>query len=109
MPGIQCPHCTSKSIVRTSVQVTDLVRDLHMACDNIDCGHTFVAQLSIIRTIRPAAKPNPAVRLPFGEWRGAPAKPANDDSPPLEAPCSPANDDGDIAATIGATLAPPMT
>lgn len=109
IPGIQCPHCNSRAIVRDSVQITPLVRELRNVCDNDDCGHTFVTQLSIVRTIRPAAQANPAVRLPFGEWRGAPAKPANDDGPPLEAPRSPANDDGDIAAAIGATLAPPMT
>lgn len=109
MPGIQCPHCKSRSIVRDSEQVTDLVRDMRMVCDNVDCGHVFIAQLSVVRTLRPAAQPNPAVRLPFGTWRAASGKPANDDTPPLEAPRAPANDDGDIAATIGATLAQPMT
>lgn len=109
LPGIHCPHCKNRSIVRDSVQVTDLVRELRLTCTHDDCGHTFVAQLSVIRTIRPAAQPDPSVRLPFGEWRSGPAKPANDDSPPIEEPRAPANDEGGIAAAIGATLAPPMT
>lgn len=105
MPAIACPHCESRCIVRNSYDVTNMVRELRMECDDVDCGHVFVAQLSAIRTLRPAAQPNPAVHLPFGTWRADTAKPANDDSPPL-----PANDDDDgIAAAIGAALAPPMT
>lgn len=76
VPGIVCPHCKSRSIVRDSVQVDDLTRDLRYMCDNDDCGHTFVAMLAIIRTVRPSAKPNPSVILPIGEWR---SRPANDD------------------------------
>lgn len=102
LPGINCPHCQKRSIVRDSQGVTDLVRELRMICTDDDCGHTFVAQLSIIRTIRPPAQPNPAVRLPFGEWRSRPAKPANDDAPPL-----PANDDDGLGAAIGAAFARP--
>lgn len=77
--------------MRDSVRVTDLVRELRLNCTDDDCGHTFVAQLSIIRTIRPSYRENPSVRLPFGEWRSRPAnddvpEPANDsEAPPLPA------------------------
>jgi hypothetical protein len=104
LPSINCPHCHARSIVRDSQEVTDLVRELRMVCSDDDCGHTFVAQLSVIRTIRPAAKPNPAVRVPFGEWRSKPT-PANDDSPPM-----PANDDDHgLGVAIGAAIAAAMT
>ncbi len=77
MPGINCPHCGARSIVRSSEQVTPIVRELRMACDNLECGHTFVAQLTVIRTVRPSARPNPQIYLPTGDW----TPPANDDAP----------------------------
>ncbi|WP_253250853.1 ogr/Delta-like zinc finger family protein [Sphingomonas melonis] len=105
MPAIACPHCQSRCIVRNSYDVTAMVRELRMTCENVDCGHVFVGQLSVVRTLRPSAQPNPAVHLPFGTWRAQPAKPANDDAPPL-----PANDDEDgLAAAIGAVFAQPVT
>ncbi|MEG3182102.1 ogr/Delta-like zinc finger family protein [Sphingomonas sp. LT1P40] len=96
LPGISCPHCGDRSIVRHSEQVTPIVRELRLVCDNVECGHTFVAQLTVIRTVRPSARPNPSVFLPSGDW----SPPANDDAPP------PANDEFPPAATVAA---PPMT
>lgn len=87
LPGIHCPHCGERSIVRSSEQITPIVRELRLTCDNHECGHSFVAQLSVIRTVRPSAKPNPAIHLPVGEWKlpaaneNVPA-PANDQHPP---------------------------
>lgn len=105
MPAIACPHCQSRSIVRNSCDVYDLVRELRMTCENIDCGHIFVAQLSVIRTLRPSSTPDPKVSIPFGEWRSRPATPANDDNPPL-----PANDDDHgLGAAISAAFGQPMT
>ena len=49
----------------------------------LECGHTFVASLTIDRTIVQSAKPNPRVRLPIGQPR--PTHPANDDTPPAVA------------------------
>ncbi|WP_267382376.1 MULTISPECIES: ogr/Delta-like zinc finger family protein [unclassified Sphingomonas] len=95
LPSIGCPHCGTRSIVRSSEAVTDTVRELRMVCDNTDCGCQFVSQLSVIRIVHQSATPNPAVRIPFGRW---PAKPANDDHP------APANDEG-----LGAALAAIMT
>lgn len=89
IPSISCPHCGARSIVRHSEQVTPIYRELRLNCDNDRCGHTFLIGLSIIRTIRPSARPNPAVQLPFANPNlCAPrSRPANDDAP------TPANDD----------------
>ncbi|MFN3675445.1 MAG: ogr/Delta-like zinc finger family protein [Sphingomonas pseudosanguinis] len=76
IPGIACPHCGSRAITRDSVEIDVLTRELRCVCDNDACGHTMVVQLAVIRSIRPSDVPNPAVRLPFGQWR---ARPANDD------------------------------
>lgn len=94
VPAISCPHCASRSIVRSSEAVTDTVRELRMVCDNPDCGCQFVSQLSVIRIVRQSATPNPAVRIPFGRW---PAQPANDDHP------TPANDEG-LGVALGAIM-----
>lgn len=69
--------------------MTPTVRELRLVCDDLSCGHYFVAQLVVIRTVRASAKPNPNVHLPGGDWK----VPANDTAP------LPANDDKPPAAT----------
>jgi hypothetical protein len=94
-PSFHCPHCRSRAIVRSSAQVTDLVRELDYACTNHLCGHTFVAQLEAVRTIVPSAMPNPTVHLPLGNRNLGPKRlpvPANDDVR------VPANEDGPSVA-----------
>ncbi len=102
LPAISCPHCDAKSIVRNSIDVTNMVREIRLECTNDDCQHTFVGQLSVIRTIRPSLMPREDVRLPFANpnLTGPRSKPANDDEP------RPANDDDDrgIVAAIAALM-----
>ena len=66
---LRCPHCREWGKIRSSRPVTPLVTDLHVACSDIECGHTFAAQLSILRTISPSSSPNPAVVLPIAPPR----------------------------------------
>jgi len=94
-PYITCPHCGARAALRSSEQVTPLVREARVLCNDEECGHAFVVQISAIRTVRPSARPNPAVHLPLGGW----TVPANDRPP------RPANDDRSPAAT-GAAPAP---
>lgn len=97
-----CPHCDTRAIVRSSGQISPLVRELDYQCQNIACGHTFVSQLSIVRTIVASACPRAGIHLPFGNPNLGPKrlpKPANDDVR------IPANDD-----TLPAASAPdPMS
>ena len=62
---MRCPHCKSPATVRTSHEITTLSREIHFACGNTDCGHTFVAVAEIHRTLSPSAIPDPQVRLPL--------------------------------------------
>jgi hypothetical protein len=62
---IQCPHCNSHAIIRTSDIVTPLVKDLHLICLNPDCGHTWKAQIAAIYTLSPSSIPNPDISLPM--------------------------------------------
>ncbi|SDA21729.1 ogr/Delta-like zinc finger family protein [Sphingomonas sp. NFR15] len=82
LPRITCPHCGTRTIVRSSEQVTPTYREVRLSCENEECGHTMLAGISIIRTIRPSARPNPDVMLPIGNQnlRVARARPANDDT-----------------------------
>jgi hypothetical protein len=95
IPAIECPHCKSRAIVRDSTEIFFMVRELRLSCTNDDCRHTYVAQLSVIRTIRPSDCPNPDVRLPFGNPNlGPKRKPANDDA------LQPANDDHGLGVAL---------
>ena len=69
MRGVTCPHCLNFALIRTSKQLSRLVRETNCQCQNIACGHTFVAHVEVVRTISPAAFPNPDVsaQLPQGE------------------------------------------
>lgn len=81
-----CPHCEARAKVRSSRTISRLVRESYYQCSDVECGHTFVAQISVIRTISPSAKPRAGVAIPFGVNRvpmapRAPPAPANDPLP----------------------------
>lgn len=62
---IRCPHCKSRAHVRTSAEITPLLREALCQCSDPVCGHTFVAHIEAIRTLSPSAKPDPAIYLPL--------------------------------------------
>lgn len=62
---ICCPHCDSKAIARTSRALSPTLRELVYACVDPECGHTYVAQLEVVRTLSPSAKPKKDIRLPI--------------------------------------------
>lgn len=86
IPPIECPHCRRPARVRSSEQVTALVREVRYRCDNDACACQFLAQIEIIRMVQPSLRPAPSIMLPSGQRR-----PANDGGPlPVN---DPANDD----------------
>lgn len=62
---MHCPHCRTMCIVRSSNVLTRTSRELFFVCMNVNCGHTFSAVMSILRTISPSAMPDPTVVLPM--------------------------------------------
>jgi hypothetical protein len=54
-----------KSRARTSKPLSATMREISYQCVDPECGHTFVAQLEVVRTISPSAKPNKDIRLPI--------------------------------------------
>lgn len=60
---IKCPHCKSLARIRTSKELSDLTREVTCQCDNVHCGHTFVAHIEAVRTLSPSATPDPLIDL----------------------------------------------
>lgn len=59
-----CPHCSSKASIKTSKKITAITREIYFQCSNFECGHTWAALLSAVRTIVPSRIPNPDVHIP---------------------------------------------
>lgn len=66
---VMCPHCGSKATIRTSRQLSDLVRSSYCQCSNSSCGHTFVTHTEVVRTISlpPEEARRPGICLPVGK------------------------------------------
>lgn len=62
---VLCPHCGSRSTVRSSKQLSETVREAKVQCNNPDCAHTWIAQIAAIRTIAPSMQPNKKVFIPL--------------------------------------------
>lgn len=64
---IRCPHCQSRAIARTSREQSRTLREITYQCTDVECGHTYVANLEVVRTLSPSGKPDLALRLPISE------------------------------------------
>jgi hypothetical protein len=92
LSAIACPHCKAAARVRSSRELSSLVREIYLRCTNDDCGHVFGGEIAITRTISPSACPDPSVFLPLTAPRrrvapvaaGAPNA-LTDNSPPAQA------------------------
>lgn len=40
-----------------------------MQCTDVDCGHQYVVQLGVLRSLMPSAKPDPSISIPLVERR----------------------------------------
>lgn len=58
---MDCPHCGSKASIRTSRPVSRMTRELYCQCTNLDCGHTFVSLVEVVRTLSPSSIPDPDI------------------------------------------------
>lgn len=62
---MKCPHCRSKTYIRSSEEISNLTRKQYCQCSNIHCGHTFTTMQSVSETIVPSAMPDPTVNIPL--------------------------------------------
>jgi hypothetical protein len=66
---IRCPHCNSLAIARNSRELSSTLREITYQCKDVECSHSYVAQLEIVRTLSPSGKPNPEIVLPMSSSR----------------------------------------
>lgn len=53
---IECPECRSKAVIRKTNRKHRDIADIYCACSDVECGHTFVMNLTFSHTISPSAK-----------------------------------------------------
>lgn len=76
---MNCPHCGSKSSIRTSRPISRMTRELYCQCTNLNCGHTFVSLVEVVRTLSPSCIPDPDIARQLA-GRSANAMPAPEPS-----------------------------
>ncbi len=52
---IYCPRCETKAVIRTSKELSATMRQLYCTCNDPECGHTFVMDLTFSHTLSPSA------------------------------------------------------
>ncbi len=53
---IECPECGSKAVIRKTNRKHREIADIYCACADVECGHTFVMNLTFSHTLSPSAK-----------------------------------------------------
>ena len=53
---IECPECGSKAVIRKTNRKHRKISDIYCACADVECGHTFVMNLTFSHTLSPSAK-----------------------------------------------------
>jgi predicted RNA-binding Zn-ribbon protein involved in translation (DUF1610 family) len=53
---IECPECGSKAVIRKTNRKHRKIADIYCACADVECGHTFVMNLTFSHTLSPSAK-----------------------------------------------------
>lgn len=53
---VLCPECGEKSIIRKTARKHRQIADLYCACSDVECGHTFVMNMTFSHTLSPSAK-----------------------------------------------------
>ncbi|MFP9230155.1 Ogr/Delta-like zinc finger protein [Pectobacterium cacticida] len=53
---IFCPECNGKAVIRKTVRKHRHISDLYCACSDVECGHTFVLNVTFSHTLSPSAK-----------------------------------------------------
>ena len=52
---IQCNRCCETATIQSSSQITQEVKQLYCCCNNPECGHTFVMDVTFSHTLSPSA------------------------------------------------------
>lgn len=52
---IYCDRCTSKARITSSREISPQYRQLYCVCNNAECGHSFVVDVTFSHTLSPSA------------------------------------------------------
>ena len=63
--GVTCPHCDRQAVTYSSRRLSATVVEKYHACKNSECGHVFVSQTGIVRSIVASLTPNAEVAIPL--------------------------------------------
>ncbi len=58
---IKCPDCGSPAIIKKTNRKHREIADIYCACADVECGHTFVMNLTFSHTLSPSAKSGDAM------------------------------------------------
>lgn len=58
---IKCPDCGSQAIIKKTNRKHREIADIYCACADVECGHTFVMNLTFSHTLSPSAKTGDAM------------------------------------------------
>ncbi|WP_162975270.1 ogr/Delta-like zinc finger family protein, partial [Yersinia sp. IP36721] len=53
---IECTECGAMAIIKKTNRKHREIADIYCACADVECGHTFVLNLTFSHTISPSAK-----------------------------------------------------
>lgn len=63
-PKIICPECNGNSTIKKTVRKHPHLSDVYCACNNVECGHTFVVNMTFSHTLSPSAlRSNKVIKL----------------------------------------------
>lgn len=54
---IYCPVCDARAVIKKTARKHKELSDLYCACTDVECGHTFVMNVTFSHTLSPSAKP----------------------------------------------------
>ena len=58
---IYCPVCDARSVIKKTARKHKELSDLYCACTDVECGHTFVMNVTFSHTLSPSAKSDKAL------------------------------------------------
>jgi len=53
---VECTECGAKAVIKKTNRKHREIADIYCACSDVECGHTFVLNLTFSHSISPSAK-----------------------------------------------------
>ena len=53
---VKCPECRARAVIKSTNILHPQLTELYCACGDVNCGHTYVLQVSFKHTLSPSRK-----------------------------------------------------